>query len=89
MLRGGAVYTMDAARRWAEAVAVRGGRIVYVGTDSLPPGLIGPKTEVVDLAGGMLLPGFQDAHVHPISSGVELGECHLHELTTARAVLDS
>ena len=89
MLRGGAVYTMDATRRWAEAVAVRGGRIVYVGTDSLAAGLLGPATEVVDLAGGMLLPGFQDAHVHPISSGVELGECHLHQLTTARAVLDS
>jgi predicted amidohydrolase YtcJ len=80
---------MDAARRWAEAVGVRGGRIVYVGTDSLPAGLIGPATEVVDLAGGMVLPGFQDAHVHPISSGVELGECSLHDLTTARAVLDS
>ena len=80
---------MDAARRWAEAVGVRDGRIVYVGGDSLPAGLIGPATEVVDLAGGMVLPGFHDAHVHPISSGIELGECALHDLTTARAVLDS
>ncbi|HYC31451.1 MAG TPA: amidohydrolase family protein [Gemmatimonadales bacterium] len=80
---------MDAARRWAEAVGVRGGRIVYVGGDSLPAGLVGPATEMVDLAGGMVLPGFQDAHVHPISSGIELGECRLHDLTTSRAVLDS
>jgi predicted amidohydrolase YtcJ len=80
---------MDAARRWAGAVAVRGGRIVYVGPDSLPAGLAGPGTEVVDLAGAMVLPGFQDAHVHPLSSGVELGECHLHQLTSARAVADS
>jgi predicted amidohydrolase YtcJ len=80
---------MDAARRWASAVAVGGGRIVYVGTDSLPPGLIGERTEVLEAAGGMVLPGFQDAHVHPISSGVELAECHLHDLATARAVLDS
>jgi predicted amidohydrolase YtcJ len=89
VLRNGAVYTMDAARRWAAAVAVRGERIVYVGADSLPAGLLGPATEVVDLAGGMVLPGFQDAHVHPLSSGVELGECHLHGLTSARAVADS
>jgi hypothetical protein len=37
VLRGGAVYTVDAARSWASAVAIRGGRIVYVGGDSLPP----------------------------------------------------
>ena len=80
---------MDSARRWAGAVAVRDGRIVYVGPDTLPPGLAGPATEVIDLAGGMLLPGFQDAHVHPIGAGVELGECHLHDLTSATAVVDS
>ena len=59
------MYTVDAARSWASAIAVRDGRIVYVGGDSFPPGLIGPGTEVVELAGGMVLPGFQDAHVHP------------------------
>jgi predicted amidohydrolase YtcJ len=80
---------MDAARRWAGAVAVRDGRIVYVGPDSLPAGLAGLATEVVNLSGAMVLPGFQDAHVHPLGSGVELGECHLHELTSAKAVADS
>ena len=89
VLRGGEVYTVDAARSWASAIAVRDGRVVYVGSDSLPRGLIGPGTEIVELAGAMVLPGFQDAHVHPISSGVELVECHLHSLTTAVAVLDS
>ncbi len=80
---------MDAARRWAGAVAVRDGRIVYVGPDSLPPGLAGPGTEILDLAGGMVLPGFQDAHVHPISAGVELGECRVTDLAGLEAVLDS
>ncbi len=89
VLRNGAVYTVDAARSWASAVAVRSGRIVYVGTDSLPPALIGPKTEVVNLAGKMVLPGFQDAHVHPVSSGVELGECRLDDVTSARAATDT
>jgi predicted amidohydrolase YtcJ len=83
------VYTMDAARSWASAVAVRNGRIVYVGSDSLPPGLIGPQTKVVDLRGRMVLPGFQDGHVHPISSGIELGECTLDDLTTPKALADS
>src|SRR5687768_5636699 len=66
VFRRAAVYTMDAARSWASAVAVRDGRIVYVGSDSLPPGILGPNTEVVDLRGKMVLPGFQDGHVHPI-----------------------
>ena len=89
VFRRAAVYTMDAARSWASAVAVRNGRIVYVGSDSLPPGLLGPNTEVVDLRGKMVLPGFQDGHVHPISSGVELGECALDDLTTGAAIADS
>jgi predicted amidohydrolase YtcJ len=89
MLRNGAVYTVDAARSWARTVAVRGGRIVHVGGDSLPSGLVGPETEVVDLAGGMLLPGFEDGHVHLLLGGVELGECTLYTLENAAAVLDS
>lgn len=89
VLRNGAVYTVDAARSWARTVAIREGRIVHVGGDRMPPGLIGPKTEVVDLAGGMLLPGFQDGHVHLLLGGVELGECTLFTIETAAAVLDS
>jgi predicted amidohydrolase YtcJ len=83
------VYTVDAARSWASAVAVRDGRIVYVGTDSVPAALIGPATEVVELAGAMVLPGFQDAHVHPVIGGAELGECHVTKMTTVAALLDS
>jgi len=47
----GAVYTVDAARRWAQAVAIRGGRIAVVGTDDDVRELVGPKTDVVDLSG--------------------------------------
>ena len=86
VFRSGVVYTVDAARSWASAVGVRHGRIVYVGTDSVPAGLIGQATEVVDLAGRMLLPGFQDAHVHPVDSGVYLGLCDLNEAATIDAV---
>jgi amidohydrolase family protein len=86
VFRNGAVYTVDAARSWASAVGVRHGRIVYVGTDSLPVGLIGRDTEVVDLAGQMLLPGFQDGHVHPVEGGVALGLCDLNDAETIDAV---
>jgi predicted amidohydrolase YtcJ len=86
---GGAVYTPDPAdpgrRRVAaagpgpQAVAVLGDRIVAVGgaDDTGITELIGPQTEVVDLRGRALLPGFQDAHVHPSWAGVTLMGCSL------------
>ncbi len=76
----GPVYTVDAARSWATAVAVKGGTIVAVGADKDVRAWMGPHTEVVDLAGRMLLPGFQDAHIHPPGSGLEMLRCNLSEL---------
>jgi predicted amidohydrolase YtcJ len=73
----GAVYTVDPVRPRAQAVAVRHGRIVAVGSDDDVGDLIGPGTEAIDLKGRMLLPGFQDAHVHPPSSGLEMLRCNL------------
>jgi predicted amidohydrolase YtcJ len=84
---GGAVYTVDPARSWAEAVAVRGGRIAFVGTDAGARAFIGPKTHVVKLEGRMLMPGFQDAHIHPISGGIELGQCNVNDLPKAEDLL--
>ncbi len=79
-LKNGAIYTVDGARRWAQAVAIRGGRIVFVGTDKDLESQIGPDTRVVDLKGRMLMPAFQDAHIHPISSGIEATACNLNGL---------
>lgn len=81
----GAVYTVDAARSRAQAVAVAGGRITEVGTDADVRASVGPQTEVVDLQGRMLVPGFQDAHVHPVSGGLDMILCDLHELHDADA----
>ncbi|HEY0493610.1 MAG TPA: amidohydrolase, partial [Candidatus Dormibacteraeota bacterium] len=89
VFRHAAVYTVDAARSWASAVAIRNGRITYVGGDSIPPALIGPATEVVDLKGRMILPAFQDGHVHPIDSGVQLGECTVDDLKTGTEIADT
>jgi len=87
ILTRGAVYTVDPARSWAEAVAIRGGRIVYVGTDLGVKPYRGPRSRVVDLGGRMLLPGFQDAHVHPVTSGIQLGQCDLSDLPAREALL--
>lgn len=76
----GPVYTVDAARTWARAVAVKRGRIVAVGSDDDVREHVGPHTEMVDLSGRMLLPGFQDAHIHPPGSGLEMLRCNLSEI---------
>jgi predicted amidohydrolase YtcJ len=64
LLTGGAVITLDPARPRATAVAVRGGRIVAVGSDADVSAFRGPGTRVVALAGGGVVPGLADAHVH-------------------------
>ncbi|WP_436771428.1 amidohydrolase [Yinghuangia sp. YIM S09857] len=70
---GGSVVTVDAARPEAEALAVRDGRITAVGDAHDVRPMVGPRTEVVDLAGGCLLPGFVEAHGHPVSLGFGTG----------------
>src|SRR6478752_9153460 len=78
---GGPVHLGNAVHSRATAVAVTGERIVAVGHDEVRE-LIGPGTEVVDLAGRLLIPGFQDAHVHPVGGGLELGACDLSGAVT-------
>ena len=79
VLTGGRVATMDAARRWATALAVRDGRIVAVGRDADARAFIGPRTRVIELRGRAVTPGFQDAHVHPVHGGLTMLRCDLHE----------
>jgi predicted amidohydrolase YtcJ len=64
VIRGARVYTVDDAMPWAEAVAVRDGRIAWVGGSDEAGSWIGPDTEVIDAGGRMLLPGFIDTHSH-------------------------
>jgi predicted amidohydrolase YtcJ len=78
---GGTVFTADTVRSTASAVAVHGGRIMAVGHDEVRE-VVGPKTEVVDLTGRMLVPGFQDAHVHPVWGGLDMLRCDLGDLAT-------
>jgi len=63
-LTGGHIYTMDPADSVAQALAVRGDRIVAVGADDQVRAFIGPQTEVIDVGGKMVMPGLIDAHNH-------------------------
>ncbi|MFJ2240240.1 amidohydrolase [Streptomyces sp. NPDC087859] len=81
LFTGGPVLTPEG--RTATAVAVTGDRITAVGHDEVLD-LRGPRTEVVDLAGRLLLPGFQDAHIHPVPAGLELTQCDLTRAKTAK-----
>lgn len=83
---GGPVFTATTVRARTDAVAVRDGRIVALGAEARE--LVGPGTEVVDLAGRLLVPGFQDAHVHPVSGGLELLRCDLNHGGTEAEYLD-
>lgn len=78
ILKGGAIYTMDAPRSWAQSIAIADGRIIYTGTDKGAEKFLGSGTKVIDLKGKMVLPGFHDSHEHPIFGGLELGKCDLH-----------
>jgi len=77
---GGAVYQVTAARGWAQAVAVGGEKILSVGGDDDVRPFIGSSTTVIDLRGRMLVPGFQDAHVHNAGGGLDRLRCDLTEV---------
>jgi predicted amidohydrolase YtcJ len=87
VLTGGRIATMDAARRWAGALAVRDGSIVAVGSDRDIAPFIGLSTRVIDLRGRTVTPGFQDAHVHPIHGGLARLRCELHDTRGREACL--
>ena len=71
------IYTADGARSMAEALAVREGKIVFVGSAAQGASFAGPKTTVERLEGKLVLPGLIDSHIHPDA-----------EFPTLRAALD-
>ncbi len=78
----GRVHAVVAGAPDVEAVAVRDGRIAALGSNDEIRDLVGPATEVIELDGGLVLPGFQDAHIHLAESGLELLQCDLGESTS-------
>jgi len=82
----GAVYTVDAERSWAEAVATTSGRIVYVGDNQGAGAYMGPETEIIDLVGQMMLPGFHDSHIHILTEVLSDEECDLLRIESLEEV---
>jgi len=75
--RHGIVFTADAKNSHAQALAIREGRVVFVGSDDAAASFVGPATTVVDLAGRFVMPGLIDGHMHPLEAGVQLLKCSL------------
>jgi hypothetical protein len=66
VFKNGAIYTIDSKNPTAQAIAIKGKLITYVGSNDGVKPFIGDKTQVTDLKGQMLLPGFVDSHIHPM-----------------------
>src|SRR3984893_6646527 len=73
----GKIYTMNAKHPWAQAVAVRSGKIVAVGNDAEIDKLRSPGTKVIDVGDRLVLPGFVDSHIHFFEGSIFLDRVHL------------
>lgn len=85
VMRNGYIYTVDGQDSVQQAIAISGGKIIYVGSDAGVNGYIGKQTQLIDLAGRMLMPGFVDAHMHPGDGGRAMTLCDLKYQTMTRA----
>jgi predicted amidohydrolase YtcJ len=86
ILEAASVVTMNPAQPQAEAVAIANGKIVYVGSGEGVRAFRGKDTRVIDLPGKMILPGFQDSHIHLVTGGMELAQCDLNGLRTREEI---
>ena len=77
VLLNGKIYTANAGRELVQALAVRGDSLVFTGSGAEARALIGPETQVVDLAGKLVLPGLHDTHIHPAGI-IRYDGCNLH-----------
>ncbi len=76
------IRTMDTKRTVARSLAVLNGKIIALGSDADTKSLVGPKTRVIDAKGKLVLPGFNDAHVHFMETGSQLSSVDLRTAKT-------
>ena len=76
--RNGVLFTAAASNSHAEALAIRAGRIIYVGSNRGLEAYLGSATVNVDLRGRFLMPGLVDGHMHPLEGGTVLLKCNLN-----------
>ena len=82
VFKNGYVYTVNPGERVAQAVAVKDGKIVFVGSNRGASAFVGPSTKVVKLGGKMMLPGFIDSHMHASMTVSSLYSVLLYGMTT-------
>jgi predicted amidohydrolase YtcJ len=82
LIQNSHVFTAQPARPFAQAVAVHGNRIAFVGSQTEAQAWIGPATRLIDGGGCSLLPGFIDSHYHLVMSSLLLDDIHLEDVTT-------
>ena len=87
VLTNGRIYTVDNARPVVSALAVRDGRVLFVGSDAEAKVFVRPSTRVVDLHGAAVYPGFTDAHAHLLGLGVTLRRVNLAGATSYDEVI--
>jgi hypothetical protein len=85
LIRNARVYTVDPAMPWAEAVAITGDRISWVGPDDEADGHATKRTETIDAGGKLVLPGIVDSHNH-VRLGGDAGAVQLAGATTIEEV---
>jgi predicted amidohydrolase YtcJ len=89
LITGTPVYTADAPRRRAHALLVRDGVIAAVGEPDEVRAAAGPGTRTIEQPGGLVVPGFQDAHIHALHGGLTQLQCDLHDLADRTRVVDA
>ena len=90
LLRNASIITMDPRRPRAEAVAILNGKFISVGSAAELTNLVGPNTRVLDLTGKTVLPGFIDAHIHVLNSGIRhvmAADCDLRSIGDIQTAL--
>ncbi len=90
VLLNGAIYTVDATHPWVEAVAIEDGHYVFVGSSAQARKYVGAETNVADLQGRMVMPGINDAHIHPVMGATQqLYECQFPSESSPDQIADA
>jgi predicted amidohydrolase YtcJ len=92
ILANGTIYTMAGSVSAVEALAIGKGHILAVGHPTVVNAMAGPATQVIDLNGKVVFPGFHDLHVHPIFAGMQAGRCIIpqgSELSRIREIVQA
>ncbi len=88
LITGARVYTVNPAQPWAEAVAIKGDKIVFVGSAREAKKFTGKQTRVIEAGGKLLLPGIQDSHVHFLSGSLNLTRVDLSGTRSVEEIQD-